>query len=552
MPMKKILSRPITIPAICFLAMAVLSASLLAEDAAKTSYTISSIKVAGNRTVSDAAILSKIHSREGQIFELQRVQEDTKRIGEMEGIQYCYYSTIFDVNTVELTVAVVEKQPLRSIELNGNKKVKDKTLRNKSGLTIGDYLDPVWAQAGRDAILEYYKSKGYAFAEVELDKEALSEGKAVYTITEGPRVKIKAVKFQGNKTIKSGKLAQAVKTKKRAWVFFQGYYNEKKVKDDVGKLLLIYDRQGYLNAAINAEPQFSSNNRKVTIIFDINEGPLYTVEDVTVSGNQFFTSSQLLGQIEPRAGMVYSEGKAEQARKKIESLYREQGFINADVTKVRSFVGSNRVSLRFTVNGGDRFRIGKVDITGNEQTHDKVVRRVLDEYDFTPGRWYNADIAHGNGEGELEADLRRTIYAESSVITHSGNATDKRDALVNVIEGQTGSVMLGAGVGSDSGVIGQLVYEQRNFDLADEPENFHDFITGQAFKGAGQTLRISLQPGTEVSQYSVSFTEPYFLDKTISMDIVGSTYERDRESYDEKRAKGFVGFEKRFKSKWHN
>ena len=102
---------------------------------------------------------------------------------------------------------------------------------------------------------------------------------------------------------------------------------------------------------------------------------------------------------------------------------------------------------------------------------------------------------------------------------------DQRDAQVSVIEGQTGMVMVGAGVASDSGVIGQMVFEQRNFDIKDWPENFTDFITGQAFKGAGQNMKIALEPGTEVSQYSISFTEPYFKDKPISLDVVGSSWD---------------------------
>jgi outer membrane protein insertion porin family len=63
-------------------------------------------------------------------------------------------------------------------------------------------------------------------------------------------------------------------------------------------------------------------------------------------------------------------------------------------------------------------------------------------------------------------------------------------------------------------------------------------------------LRIALQPGTEVSEYLVSFNEPYFLNKPISLDVVGSSWKRDRESYDENRLKGYVGFEKRYKNHW--
>ena len=85
---------------------------------------------------------------------------------------------------------------------------------------------------------------------------------------------------------------------------------------------------------------------------------------------------------------------------------------------------------------------------------------------------------------------------------------DQRDAQVNITEGQTGMILLGAGVASDSGVIGQLVFEQRNFDIKDKPKSMWELITGKAFKGAGQTFRIALEPGTELSRYSVSFSEP--------------------------------------------
>jgi outer membrane protein insertion porin family len=145
--------------------------------------------------------------------------------------------------------------------------------------------------------------------------------------------------------------------------------------------------------------------------------------------------------------------------------------------------------------------------------------------------------------------VRSMTLAESATITPGGKADSQKDAQVGIIEGQTGSIMLGAGVASDSGVIGQLVFEQRNFDISDTPKSFSDLITGKAFRGAGQQLRIALQPGTEVSEYSISFTEPYFKNKPISLDVIGSSYERERESYDEKRLRGYLGFEKRYKDR---
>ena len=229
---------------------------------------------------------------------------------------------------------------------------------------------------------------------------------------------------------------------------------------------------------------------------------------------------------------------------------RENGFIDMRIEENIKFVSGDKVNLEMFISEGERFRIGQINITGNEETQDKVVRHVLDEYDFKPGQWYNADIARGDGNGYLERLIQRSVLTEAAIITPTGVTPGQRDAQVSIVEGQTGSVMLGAGVGSDSGVIGQLVFDQRNFDIHDLPENFGEFITGKAFKGAGQALRIAFQPGTDVSQYSISFTEPYLNDKPVSLDVIGSSYERWQESYDEKRTKGYVGFEKREKNRW--
>ena len=207
---------------------------------------------------------------------------------------------------------------------------------------------------------------------------------------------------------------------------------------------------------------------------------------------------------------LFSNERAEFDAKKIRSKYQEQGFVDVQIDTTRTFHEGARVRVEHNVTEGGRFRIGQVTVTGNTMMHDNVVRRVLDEEKFTPGNWYNADIARGNGEGELEKRAKSTVYTESFVIQAVPSADpNRKDAMVNIVEGQTGSIILGAGVGSDSGVIGQIAFDQRNFDISDTPESWNELITGKAFRGAGQRFRISLNPGTEQSSFMVSFTEPY-------------------------------------------
>ena len=444
-----------------------------------------------------------------------------------------------------------DKSVVRSIDFLNNRTFKDKTLREKLDFKVGDYLDPILAESGRAILVEFYRQKGFPDARVTSLRDGLSEGKAVYTVDEGPRVKIRSVKFKGNKAIKTADLKKAIKIQTREWFFWPSYYTEEKVAADVEKLRNIYYQRGFLNHSIRAEGQ-------AYVTFIIDEGPVYKAGNIIITGNKYFGQpalEKLRTGLGLEAGQIYHQRSADSYAAAISKLYRENGFVDSDVEQRVVFreAGTDVVDVEFSITEGGQFRIGQVDISGNEVTHDKVVRRILDEYGFTPGQLYNADIAPREGGGKLERDIQRMLLTEQTIIrpvSPADAAPDRKDVRVDIKEGLTGMWSPGVAIGSDAGVIGRLIFQQRNFDITDWPESFGEFITMKAFRGAGQTFRMSLEPGTEVSQYSVSFTEPYFRDKPISMDVVGSSYARGRESYDEERLRSYLGFEQRLKNRW--
>jgi outer membrane protein insertion porin family len=510
------------------------------------------IRVEGNVSVKESEILAKVRTRAGEAFNPEVAAEDTKRIAELKGVEYCYYNTKPVDAKVELTFVVVEKNIIRSIGFVGNKAFSEKKLKEKLGFKVGDYLDGVLAQTYTTTIEEFYRKNGFPWVEVSLDTEKVSKGKLVYNVKEGPRVKIVAVNFTGNSALKTGELRKTIKASTRSWILFPRYYQEEELAEDLAKLQRAYQKKGFLNARIEAKRQFNTEKTRIRITFAIEEGPAYSVRQTVFAGNKEFDSRKLTGQLKLRAGQTYNEQFAESDVKRITRIYKENGFIDAQVERGIKFVSDKAVDVEYSIKEGERFRIGQVIITGNETTQDRVVRRILDEYDFQPGKWYNADIARGDGKGELEKTLQRMLITErdGANITPVGKTPGQKDAQVSIIEGKTGMVMLGAGVSSDAGVIGQFIFEQRNFNISDTPKNFSDFITGKAFRGGGQTLRISLQPGTEISEYSVSFSEPYLNDRPVSLELAGSRWMRYRESYNEDRMKYFFGLEKRFKDKW--
>jgi outer membrane protein insertion porin family len=126
----------------------------------------------------------------------------------------------------------------------------------------------------------------------------------------------------------------------------------------------------------------------------------------------------------------------------------------------------------------------------------------------------------------------------------------QRDVLVEIEETSTGSFNFGVAYGSDSGVIGNIALTQRNFDLFDLPDSPGELIRGQAFRGAGQTFKIELLPGDRIQTYSVSLTEPYFLESDYALS--GTAFYRRRvfRQYEEERFGGRFGLERRFGTVW--
>ncbi len=478
-------------------------------------------------------------------------------MGLMGGLSPCLAAGGVDPNRPSSIVTNLSGgQIIKSIEFLGNKHFKDHVLRQRLGFELGDRLDPFLAEGGRTTIAEVYRKIGYAFVSVSLDKDKASRGNLLYTIEEGPRVQVGSIQFIGNEAYGDDTLKKIIKTTTRQWLVWPTYYTEDAIEEDVGRLKDFYYDHGYLNYKIAAEKEFSDDHGTVIVTFTIAEGSPYVIGEIRLTGNTRYSHEELMAQIESRVDKVYLRPQARKDAQAIAMLYREQGFVDADVRQsvlMGKEPGSDVVTLKFDITEGRPFRIGRIEITGNEKLQDKAVRHVLDEYDLTPGKLYNGGIAPKEGGGKLEKFVRMQTQSEEVMIRPVApidGEPNVRDARVDVKEGMTGLIMPSVGLSSDSGVFGRFMYRQSNFDYTDTPDNFWDFITQQSFRGAGQSLSLVLEPGTRYSQYYAEWSDPYWLDRPLSLDLLGRSWQRYRESWDESRLKGFVGLEQRLPNRW--
>lgn len=508
------------------------------------------VETAGNTTLSRSQILSTVRTRVGQPFRAEQAAEDVRRLAALEGVDTAYYNTEVAAGRVRLTFVVVEKNLVRSIHLEGNRKISDTRLLNELDVRQGDYLDLFAVRAGAEQLRDFYRRRGYPFAEVRLEEDRLVVGQVVYQIEEGPRTRIRKVTFAGNEAFSDRELLKAIQSRPRKFLLFPVYYDPEQLDSDVESLEEAYHKYAFLDVKASSSVELSPNRKEARITFTIEEGPQYRVASIDLSGYDFFEEAALRKDLKLQAGSLFSVDRLEFDRKKILNLYRASGFLDAQVEARRTVLPDAQVAVEFQITEGGRYEIGEVTITGNRTIQDHAIRRILDEEGFVPGRWYNADIARGDGEGELERTVKQAAVTESATITPVGSEPDRRDALVQITEGQTGMIMLGAGVASDSGLIGQISLDQRNFDIADWPESWSDLFTGKAFRGAGQRFRAVFSPGTRWSSYLVSFTEPYLYDQPVSLEAAFSGFTRIRESYDETRIGPNFGLTKRYPDHW--
>ncbi|MBI2826060.1 MAG: BamA/TamA family outer membrane protein [Planctomycetia bacterium] len=117
-----------------------------------------------------------------------------------------------------------------------------------------------------------------------------------------------------------------------------------------------------------------------------------------------------------------------------------------------------------------------------------------------------------------------------------------RDAQIEVLaqETQTGRLMLGVGVNSNAGLVGNAVIEEQNFDFLRWPTSWEDIRNATAFRGAGQQFRIEAAPGTVFQRYLINFHNPYLFNTPVSFGLSGSYFTRLYQNWTEQRLGGRV------------
>jgi outer membrane protein assembly complex protein YaeT len=523
---------------------------------------VSTIRIEGNEEIPDGMILSRLRSRAGQQFNPQVVRQDERRLLETRWFDRVASLVRRTDRGVELIFQVKEQEGirrLREVRFEGNEQLAERKLERELPFAAGEPVTGVTAQAGLQALLEAYRSEGFHRAEVTFDPNGLRRsGVLVYAIREGPRAYLDDIHIRGNTYFTSLWLRLSMVSKERFWPFVRGAYNPEQLQRDVEMIRNKYIAEGFLDAEVALlPPAFDDERREVEITIVIKEGPRFRVNEVIFKGTTVFRGEDLRERLALQRGEFATAESLQRDVEKIENTYGEVGFIDARVQLRKVFVDPRSelpdwardldtpglVDLEYTVTEADQYRIGMIDIRGNDVTQTRVIRR---ELTFFPEQLYNA-VAVEDSKGRL---LDSTLFSKVK-IEPTNRFGDIVDVLVEVEETESGRMMFGVGLSSNSGLVGTISITERNFDITNPPTSWRDVTAGRGLRGAGQYFNIAAEPGTELSRYFVDWREPYLFDLPYSLGTRGYFYTRDQGEYNETRYGGVVSLGHRFPNRWY-
>lgn len=286
-------------------------------------------------------------------------------------------------NNVLLVFEVVEHPVIKEINLVGNTRIRNGELREQIKLKTSDVYVESKVLVDERIIRNYYMSKGYTTSKVTHTVEKTDDGMIInFNINEGANTVIKEIAFSGNTIVSSRTLKSKLELKEIGFMR-NGAYQPTTLEKDKQTVITYYREKGYADANVldvKIESSFneSKSRNDLTLTFIIQEGFQYTYTGMTITGNEVFTTEELLPNAKLKVGSTYNETKFQEDLNTIQSVYYENGYMSNgfDITPIKDS-DRHEISFNVTIKESSRSHIENIIIKGNSKTKDYVIRREI-------------------------------------------------------------------------------------------------------------------------------------------------------------------------------
>ncbi|MEL6413598.1 MAG: outer membrane protein assembly factor BamA [Pseudomonadota bacterium] len=467
----------------------------VSESNAQVTETIRQIRIEGNQRIEDRTIQSYLLVSPGDAFDPARIDLSLKTLF-ATGL---FADASFDKAGPDLIVRVVENPIINRVLFEGNSALDDDKLREEVQAAPRGIFTAARVQADVQRILELYRQSGRFSATVEPQYKPLDQNRVdlVFVMTEGPVTGVRSINFIGNEAYSDRRLRSEVVTKQsRWWRFFSSNdnYDPGRLEFDRELLREFYQNKGYYDfRVISAVADLTPDREDFYITYTIDEGEQYTFGEVDVETALDKLSSEGLKRAVP-----FSEGdlfRGDLIEDTIDTLTYAAGIAGyafVDITpRLEADPETRKVNVTFAIDEGPRVYIERININGNTQTLDRVIRR---ELRVTEGDAFNRVLLDRSRNR-----VRALGYFENVEITErAGSRADRTVVDIDVEETATGELSFAAGFSSVDSFLLDLSVTQRNL------------------RGRGQTFVARVSASDRQQFVDFRFQEPRFLDRNLS------------------------------------
>lgn len=483
---------------------------------------IREIKFQGNSKVQENTLRDLVRSREGVDLDHLVLREDVKRIFQTGYFEDVKVDAKFTREGVVLTYILKEKPVIFRVSIRGNKGLSTEDINGVITVKEKEFFSEEKVKESEKKITELYNNNGYFEGKVTTEITE-REGKRVeisFNVTEGKKVKIVEISFEGNNFFTDKELRKTIKTRKKgffSWLTGSGTFKKDVFDNDLIALEVKYLDYGFLDVKIE-KPETKKKAKGLGLRIRVFEGIQYRVGDVRIIGDVPETMEGLAKNLLTKPFQTFSREKMVRDILHISRKLQDIGFADAVVKpNYKKREKFPVVDMEFHVEKGKKYRFGLINVKGNTKTLDKVIRRRLD---ISDGEIYNA-----SGLDSSKTNLMRIGYFKDvKILTKKGADPEEIDVDVEVEEASTGTISGGFGFSSIDKFFGVIQLSENNLF------------------GRGWRLSLNTQFGSRRTIFSLDFLEPNFLDSKWSLRLNGYNTSVEYSDFTRDAKGGRIGF----------